>query len=173
MIRSLLSMFSLVVLTAACSSSNKATKDAPASADAADTSCSGSGTGHVIGTISGTSLTTVFSARQFDDGSGYSIVLDDTADTCAGVPTGTNDELLFHFCAAPALGSNAVTQAAPSCPGGSGANVIFDHDGSAVSTLTSGSVDIDSIDSACVTGTFSLLFQAGTLSGNFGAATCP
>ncbi len=142
--------------------------------------CGGDELGSVSGTVAGEMVDPIAAAWSRPHPTfGYAtlIVLDEDATaSCGASGTGTGERLSLIFCDVPDVGEYEIVtpEAFPedSCPGDSIASAIVeDEGGSDLDTAESGTVTIEATG-ACRSGTFSVTFATGTLSGDFAVPIC-
>lgn len=154
--------------------------DARAGADAAQEVCGGAGSSQVSGTVGGQMIDPVASSwsRQHPTFAyAHLITLDeDPASSCAQTDGDVGQRLMFIFCDPPAAGEYDVVdlEALPeeACPGELVVGALAeDADGGDLDRGTAGTVTVAATE-GCVTGSFEVTMETGTLDGDFAATAC-
>jgi hypothetical protein len=102
----------------------------------------------------------------------HAILIDEAAGAC-GEPSTSGEHLVLFFCDAPAPGTYPIVGAGTfACPGSNAAALVEEGGGADVAGASGGSVQIDSAG-PCTVGSFTAGFGPFTISGTFGAITCP
>lgn len=168
------SVLAFVLAAAACGGGSSSVDAPPLTPPA---SCNGNGgVGTVTGSVGGESFATVgdVHVQSEDDVGGFAAVLQDTGSLCGGTgPDDYGEQLLVFFCDnPPGSGDYTITNDLTCAQSGQAAATLKSHSGASQTVATAGTATIDMSDDTCVTGTFALVFDGGTLSGTFGGEYC-
>jgi hypothetical protein len=174
----------LCVGLAACSEPAPTYLDAPshvvdALVDAPAPRCEVSGSGSVNGSVGGTVFAPVQTAKVSAIAGIPTIVLAETIgpDLCAQANATRGNYLQIPVCT-KATGTYPLSGAFPTCPSMTAGAVFYVWRPALTDYVfinaTDGMLAIDSVDAACMTGTFSITFaQYGTVTGSLAASVCP
>lgn len=159
----------MAVLVAACGDDGGST---PADSNS-QPMCGANGTGTANGTVMGIQVSPVVRANYVVAGGAAAVVLDEGPGQC-GVPNNAGEHLVLLWCAPPTPGtSTIVAEQDWGCPGPDSAGLIEQNGGTDFAEATGGSLTVNTIDSMCVTGSYTVMFGGDTMMGSFDATVCP